>query len=306
MSARIEWAALPWLGLAFSAVRRTISSTGTAVRASSLRVRYVAIPPAPKPDPERTGSVALVGAGPGSPDLITLRGARLLGSADVVFYDRLVDPGLLALARPGAARIHVGKAPGETAWPQDRINAALVAAASKGLQVVRLKCGDPGVFGRGAEEAAACDAAGIPWQSVPGVTAASAAAAEAGTFLTSRDEIDTVVITTGQLRPGARQPDWACYARPGTTLAIYMAVATASAVRDALLANGISPSVEVRVVQRAGFPDCRTLLTTVSGFPEAVQAASITNPAIILVRIPKAKRSWDSTAEPESSLRQAV
>jgi siroheme synthase len=141
---------------------------------------------------------------------------------------------------------------------------------------------------------------------VAGVTAASAAAAEIGTFLTSRDEIDTVVITTGQLCPGSRKPDWARYARPGTTLAIYMGVATASAVRDALLANGIPQGVEVRVVQRAGFPDCRTLLTTVSEFPEAVRAASISNPAIMLVRIPKEKRSSESAAEPENSLRQAV
>jgi uroporphyrin-III C-methyltransferase/precorrin-2 dehydrogenase/sirohydrochlorin ferrochelatase len=228
-----------------------------------------------------------VGAGPGSRDLITLRGARLLAEADVVFHDRLADPDLLDLAPPAALRVHVGKAPGSTDWPQSRINAAIVAAALGGQRVVRLKCGDPGIFGRGAEEAEACAVAGVPWESVPGVTAASVAAVEIGSFLTLRDQIDTVVLTTGHLRDEDDDVDWARYARPGTSVAIYMGVAKAAKLRDAFLAGGIPAEAEVSVVSRAGFPDCRCLSATVSSFPEAIRAGHFANPAIILLRIPK-------------------
>jgi uroporphyrin-III C-methyltransferase/precorrin-2 dehydrogenase/sirohydrochlorin ferrochelatase len=232
------------------------------------------------------GFVSLVGAGPGARDLITLRGVRRLQQADVVFYDRLVDPELLDLARGNAERVCVGKAPGGVAWPQERINAVVLAAARAGKRVVRLKCGDPGIFARGAEEAAACDAAGVPWEIVPGVTAASAAA-EIGVFLTERRRYDSLVLTTGVTRPGDPPPDWARLVRPGTTLALYMAVAAAPEIAAALLAAGAAPRSPVEIVAEAGTPRARAWSTTLGQLAATVAAERVRNPAVILVRLAK-------------------
>lgn len=236
---------------------------------------------------EAGGFVSLVGAGPGARDLITLRGAQRLQEADVIFYDRLVDPDLLELARRDAERIYVGKAPGAHSWPQDRINGVILGAARAGKRVVRLKCGDPGIFARGAEEGAACDAAGIPWEIVPGVTAASAAAAEIGGFLTERGRYDSLVLTTGVARPGDPAPDWASLARPGTTLALYMGVAAAPGIRAALLAAGAPAESTVEIVAEAGTPRSRRWTTTLGAFAETVATETVPNPAIILIRLPK-------------------
>lgn len=237
------------------------------------------------------GFVSLVGAGPGSRDLITLRGVQRLQEADVIFYDRLVDPDLLELARRDAERVYVGKAPGRTAWPQERINGVVTAAARAGKRVVRLKCGDPGIFARGAEEGEACEAAGVPWEIVPGVTAASAAAAELGGFLTERGCYDSLVLTTGAVRPGDPAPDWASLARPGTTLALYMGVGAAATIRAALIGAGAPPASEVEIVERAGSSDARIHRATLGGLAEAVREERIANPAIMLIRFPKAARS---------------
>lgn len=236
---------------------------------------------------EAGGFVSLVGAGPGARDLITLRGVQRLQEADVIFYDRLVDPDLLELARRDAERIYVGKAPGAHPWPQDRINGVILAAARAGKRVVRLKCGDPGIFARGAEEGAACDAAGIPWEIVPGVTAASAAAAEIGGFLTERGRYDSLVLTTGMARPGDPAPDWASLARPGTTLALYMGVAAASEIQTALLRAGASATSTVEIVAETGTPRHQRWTTTLGALAETVAAQSVPNPAIILIRLPR-------------------
>lgn len=233
------------------------------------------------------GFVSLVGAGPGARDLITLRGAQRLQEADVIFYDRLVDPDLLELARRDAERVYVGKTPGTAAWPQERINDLMVRTARAGKRIVRLKCGDPGIFGRGAEEADALDRAGIGWESVPGVTAASAAAAAARGFLTERGETDTLVLSTGQLRAGDGAPAWADYLRPGTTLALYMAVGTAAEVRRNLLAAGVDRDLDVRIVSRAASPEERVVSTTLDGLAETIVRQAVENPAIILIRRPK-------------------
>lgn len=172
------------------------------------------------PEAEREGFVSLVGAGPGSRDLITLRGVQRLQEADIIFYDRLTDDSLLELARRDAERVYVDKTPGVSAWPQDRINGVITAAARQGKSVVRLKCGDPGIFARGAEEADALDAAGIAWEIVPGVTAASATSAAAGRFLTKRGETNTLVFTTGQASAHAPDPEWREILQPGVTMAI--------------------------------------------------------------------------------------
>ncbi|TPE53632.1 siroheme synthase CysG [Amaricoccus solimangrovi] len=237
---------------------------------------------------ETGGFVSLVGAGPGSRDLITLRGVQRLQEADVIFYDRLVDPDLLELARRDAERVYVGKAPGAHSWPQDRINGVITAAARAGKRVVRLKCGDPGVFARGAEEGAACEAAGIAWEIVPGVTAASAAAAELGGFLTERGLYDSLVLTTGVVRPGDPAPDWGGLARPGTTLALYMSVGAAGAIRDALIGAGAPEGSAVEIVSGAGTAEARIWRTSLGGLAETVAAERVENPAIMLVRLPKA------------------
>ncbi|MGJ8611128.1 MAG: siroheme synthase CysG, partial [Octadecabacter sp.] len=167
------------------------------------------------------GSVSLVGAGPGAKDLITLRGVQRLQEADVIYYDRLIDPEVLDLARRDAERVYVGKAPGCHHWPQDKISDVIVAAARQGKRVVRLKCGDPGVFARGQEEADALAAAGIAYEVVPGVTAASGASAALGGFLTERGTCDTLVLTTGQTAQDQTNHNWQATLRPGTRIAIY-------------------------------------------------------------------------------------
>ena len=161
------------------------------------------------PETRCEGFVSLVGAGPGGRDLITLRGAQRLQEADIVFYDRLVDPGVLEYARRDAERVYVGKASGAHAWPQERINGVVVAAAQRGRRVVRLKSGDPRGFGRGRGEVDALKAAGIGYEVVPGVAAAYAAAAAAGDLPTERGSTDTLVLSSGACRSGEAHPDWA-------------------------------------------------------------------------------------------------
>lgn len=268
---------------AFSAAPRRAHARGAEREAARLMKAAIAAGGAG----EAGGFVSLVGAGPGARDLITLRGVQRLQEADVIFYDRLVDPELLELARRDAERVHVGKAPGVHAWPQDRINGVILAAARAGKRVVRLKCGDPGIFARGAEEGAACDAAGIPWEIVPGVTAASAAAAEIGGFLTERGRYDSLVLTTGQARPGDPAPDWASLARPGTTVAVYMGVAAAGEIGTALLAGGAPAGTEVQIVSRAGSPACRHVTCRLADLAETACTAAVENPAILFFRFPK-------------------
>jgi uroporphyrin-III C-methyltransferase len=233
----------------------------------------------------KQGSVSLVGAGPGSADLITLRGLARLKAADTVYYDRLADPALLTHARPDAALIYVGKAPGCHAMPQDRINALMVAAARQGQRVVRLKCGDPGIFGRGAEEAAALTAAGIAWDVIPGVTAASAAAASARSFLTERGQTERLILATGHLRHDGAQ-DWASTAMPGTTLACYMGVSQAGAITDGLRAAGWPARSPVQVISRAQTPDEQVFTCTLDGLPSLCECHPGLNPAIMLIRWP--------------------
>lgn len=231
-----------------------------------------------------TGHVSLVGAGPGSADLITLRGLRRLQAADVVFYDRLADPALLDHA-PNAAHVYVGKAPGNHALPQHQINHLLVSAAQNGQHVVRLKCGDPGIFARGAEEAAACDAAGIPWDIIPGVTAACAAAASARSFLTERGQTERLVLATGHLRHDGGQ-DWSSCAKPGTTLAAYMGVAQSGAIMQGLIQAGWPGDSPVQVISKSQTPQERVCTCTLDGLKALCTREPDLNPAILLIRWP--------------------
>lgn len=241
------------------------------------------------------GSIAFVGAGPGAADLLTLRALRLLQEADVIFYDRLVDPAVLDLARHDADRVFVGKEVGRCAWPQDRINAVIVAAAKQGRKVVRLKSGDPGIFGRLTEELAAARDAGIQIQIVPGVTAASAAAASLGKGLTERGATDRLMIATATCNPGDPDPDWHGMLQPGTTLAVYMGVRNAPAIVQAMRRALVPMSLEVEVISNASTAREKRLSCSLADLPKALVENKMPNPAIIFIRWPKTKQIAQSS-----------
>lgn len=206
------------------------------------------------------GKVYLVGAGPGAADLLTLRAARLLEEADTVFHDALVLEDVLGMCTQ-AKRVPVGKRCGAHSMPQSEINGLLVAAAQRGEMVVRLKGGDPAVFGRVQEEIAALNAAGIPWEIVPGITAASAAAADLGISLTCRGEARSVLLATPRVGDGEERTDWAPSKYSADTLAIYMGGEETSAWSAALLAQGWQASTPVAVVVSASRPERRAEIT---------------------------------------------
>lgn len=241
------------------------------------------------PDTPKTGSITLIGAGPGAKDLLTLRAVSRLQEADVIFYDRLVDAEVLELARRDAERVFVGKVVGASAWPQERINALIVAEAQKGRQVVRLKSGDPGIFGRASEEIDAAERAGLPVEVVPGVTAACAAAALAGISLTERGVADSLVLATGMCRPGDPMPDVARHASPGTAFALYMSVGQAARIRDALQARGMPGQCKVRVCADVSKPGQRVLDCVLQSLPDELARAAIKGCATLLVSWPKSE-----------------
>ncbi len=237
--------------------------------------------------PPKRGHVALVGAGPGALDLMTLRAINRLQQADVVLYDRLVDPEILDLVSAKTERIYVGKSVGANAWPQDRIDDLIVQKASAGLRVVRLKSGDPSIFGRASEELTAARAAGIDVEIVPGVTAASGCAAAMGKPLTSRGETDTLVITTGACRPGDQDPDWAHMIRPGNAIAFYMGVEKAGQIQSRLLRAGMPSDCPVDIVSSATTRFERCYSTTLGEMTTCIQHEKLVSPAILLVSFPK-------------------
>jgi uroporphyrin-III C-methyltransferase len=200
------------------------------------------------------GSVALVGAGPGHPDLLTVRATRLLAQADVVVHDALVGDGVLALVPPDAEVIDVGKRPGRPV-PQELISTLLVELARDGRRVVRLKGGDPYVFGRGGEEAQALLDAGIPFEVVPGITSAVAAPAAAGVPITHRGVAAAFTVVTGHRRAGEPDVDWRSLARVGGTVVVLMGVAQRATIAAELIAGGLDPSTPVAAVRSATTPD---------------------------------------------------
>jgi len=226
------------------------------------------------------GWVALVGAGPGDPGLITVRGRRLLRRADVVVYDRLVDPRLLELAPVHALRVFAGKAPGGEAGAQARINALLVAHARRGRRVVRLKGGDPFLFGRGGEEVAALRAAGVRVVVVPGVTSALAVPAAAGIPVTLRGVASSVAIVTGH--EGGRV-DWARLATAVDTLVVLMGLGRLDAIARALVAHGRAPATPVAVIRAGTTPAQVTVTGTLADIAARVRAAGLAPPAVVVV-----------------------
>jgi uroporphyrin-III C-methyltransferase len=258
----------------------------TAFRAITADLWSLRLAKSPTDTRRGAGHVTLLGAGPGAADLITLRGLAALQTADVIFYDRLVDPSLLSRVKQEAVCISVGKAPGNHSVSQDQINARLVQSAQLGQAVLRLKCGDPGIFGRGAEEAQALTEAGIPWTIIPGVTAACAAAASAHSFLTERGITERVVFATGHRRAG-EVTDWAACAAPGTTLACYMGVSSAADLQNGLLAAGWPASCPIEIISKAQTRDERILRGGLHELATLCQSEHNLNPAILLIRWPE-------------------
>ena len=232
----------------------------------------------------RPGVVYLVGAGPGDPGLMTARALELIATADVILHDRLIPAGSLDGARPDAELLYVGKAPGANALEQPEIDAAMVERARAGRSVVRLKGGDPFVFGRGGEEAESLVEAGIPFEVVPGVTAGVAAPAYAGIPVTHRDDASAVAFITGHEDPAKEESalDWEALARFPGTLVLYMGVKNLPRIAERLVAAGRDPEEPAAVIERGTHPGQRTVNSTLAGLAGAAAAAGIRAPAILL------------------------
>jgi len=231
--------------------------------------------------PRAPGVVHLVGAGPGDPDLLTFRAFNAIRAADVIVHDGLVSDEILDLARDETQRINVAKRKSRHTLPQDDINQLLVALALDGLTVVRLKGGDPFLFGRGGEELAACRAAGVECHVVPGVTAALAASASAGAPLTHRGSAQAVTFVTGHAAHGEPDLDWVSLARPNQTVVVYMGVSTAGLIAERLTAAGRAASTPALIVENASRADERRILTSLAGL--AVAAEGLKGPALLMV-----------------------
>jgi uroporphyrin-III C-methyltransferase/precorrin-2 dehydrogenase/sirohydrochlorin ferrochelatase len=239
------------------------------------------------------GFVSLVGAGPGDPELLTLRALRVMQAASVVLYDHLVSPPLVDLARRDAERIYVGKEQDNHALPQAEINALMVRLAREGKRVVRLKGGDPFIFGRGGEEIDALLEHGIAFEVVPGVTAAAGAASYAGIPLTHRDYAQSCVFVTGHLKNGSAQLDWQALARPGQTVVVYMGVGALAQICRGLIEHGVRASMPAALVEKATLPGQRVTEGTLGNLPELTRDAK--PPALLIVgevvRL-RAKLAW--------------
>ena len=229
------------------------------------------------------GEVYLLGAGPGDPDLMTFKAQRLLQSADVVLYDRLVAPAILDMARRDAERIYVGKARAEHAVPQGDINQLLVTLARQGKRVVRLKGGDPFIFGRGGEEIELLAANDIPFQVIPGITAASAAACYGGIPLTHRDYARSVRFVAGHLKDGTLTHDWESFQSEFETLVFYMGLAGLPTICEQLQRHGRSGDTPIALVERATTPEQRVLTGTLATMAQIVRDAQPRAPTLIIV-----------------------
>lgn len=235
----------------------------------------------------KEGKVTLVGAGPGDPELLTLKALKAIQAATVLLVDDLVNPEIVAHAAPGARVIHVGKRGGCKSTPQAFIEKLMVMAAREGENVVRLKGGDPFIFGRGGEEVEHLREAGIEVEVVNGITSGLAAVTSLGVPLTHRQHAHGVVFVTGHAQPGAKGPDWATLARTARdarlTLVIYMGVSGAARIQHELLAGGLPASTPVAVVQRASLPEQRHAVTTLGEFSAVIEREGLASPSVIVV-----------------------
>lgn len=231
----------------------------------------------------RRGHVALVGAGPGDPDLLTVRAARLIAEAEVVVYDNLVGPGVMALIHPGARRIYAGKQRAQHSMAQEGINELLVRLAREGARVVRLKGGDPLIFGRGGEELLALAEAGQSFEVVPGITAAHGAAAYAGIPLTHREHAQGCVFVTGHLKDGSCDLDWAGLARPRQTVVIYMGLAGLATIAAKLMTSGLPADWPAAVISKGTLPEQRVITATLATVADAAARAGLSSPSLTIV-----------------------
>jgi uroporphyrin-III C-methyltransferase/precorrin-2 dehydrogenase/sirohydrochlorin ferrochelatase len=229
------------------------------------------------------GEVYLVGAGPGDPDLLTFRALRLMQQAEVVLYDRLVDPAILDLVRREAERVYVGKRPQNHAAPQEEISAMLVRFAREGKRVLRLKGGDPFVFGRGGEEIETLAEHGVPFQVCPGITAAIGCSAYSGIPLTHRDHAQACVFVTAHGRDGPIARDWPALIRPGQTVAIYMGLGHIEDMTRTIVDQGVDPLTPAAIVDNGARPNQRVVVGTVATLAKAAREAALRGPTIIIV-----------------------
>ncbi|HEV7352105.1 MAG TPA: siroheme synthase CysG [Brevundimonas sp.] len=278
--------------LAFRGAPKDLAVAGRMTEARREMLRLLARPEAAGP-----AVVHLVGAGPGDPELLTLKALSVLQDADVVIHDRLAPPEVLARARRDARRIYVGKRRGEHAVPQDEIAELIIAEARAGHRVVRLKGGDPFIFGRGGEELAAVRAAGLEVVVVPGVTAALGCAAAVGIPLTHRDQARAVSFVTAETRPGAPGPDWSRFGEPDHTIAVYMGVVAAGDVEAGLLAAGRAPDTPVAVIENGSRPDQRVVTGRLDGLARLVRRERVVSPALLVIGEVAAWASASGTAE---------
>jgi uroporphyrin-III C-methyltransferase len=235
------------------------------------------------PSSPLVGTVYIVGSGPGDLDLLTLRAARLIGEADAIVYDHLIAEGVLELARANAEKIYVGKKSSNHTVPQEQLNQLLVRLALAGRKVVRLKGGDPFIFGRGGEEIETLVESGIPFEVVPGVTAAAGCAAYCGIPLTHRDHAQAVAFATGHLKDGTINLDWPALARPKLTVVFYMGVGGLAEICRQMIAHGLPASHPAAVVQHGTTRRQRVLTADLGSLPARVEAAGIGSPALIIV-----------------------
>lgn len=268
-------------------------------------------PPVRNEEAERRGKVYLIGAGPGDPELITVKGLRCLRAAEVVVYDRLVNSALLDEAPASALRIFVGKQPGRCSLRQEEINALLVEQARQGRVVVRLKGGDPCVFGRGGEEALALALAGIPFEIVPGITSAIAVPAYAGIPVTHRGQSGVLTIVTGHETPehSASLVDWEALAKLDGTLVILMGVATLPDISQRLIDAGMAPATPAAVIEQGTVAQQRQVTGPLAEIAERVASAGLRSPAVVVIgRVVElsALLSWFAPAVSQEAESQAM
>lgn len=233
--------------------------------------------------PMPTGEVYLIGAGPGDPDLMTFKGLRLLQQADVILYDRLVAPEIVEMARREAERIYVGKKDKEHSVPQGDISLLMVKLAKEGKRVARLKGGDPYIFGRGAEEAEVLVANNVPFEVVPGITAAAGCSAYAGFPLTHREFSQSVALITGHQQEGANEVDYGRLAQSGDTMVFYMGVKNATKIQQGLLEHGLSATTPAAIIEKGTTANQRVIITSLGELSDTIASSQIKPPALLVV-----------------------